>query len=288
MELLDHDRLAWEDVAVATYRIQQRFRYEYPGPIFDLSHRLVALPRPVHADQRRLSLSLSVMPDAPARSEGDGFGNEVVTFRVDRIDDAFEIELEATVQRTSMPREHPVSFDAYLHPGYLRSSRLTQADRAIEEAAASLRASHNCDRELAEAIVAFVHKELAYAKGVTDVATSAAATFESKRGVCQDFAHVALSIARVCGIPARYVSGHLLGEGATHAWIEFLFPAEDGTAIAVSYDPTYGVPTSLRYVVIAVGSDYRDVAPTSGVYRGPHVGKLVSRTHVHVLDVGYR
>ena len=286
--LLDHHALDWENVAVATYRIQQRFRYEYPGPIFDLSHRIVALPRAVHGDQRRLSTSLRVLPDARPRNADDRFGNEVVTFRADRIDAAFEIELEATVQRTRTANEHPVSLATLLYPGYRQSSRLTQPDRAIAEAAANLRERHRCDRELAEAIVAFVHRELTYKKGVTGVHTSAAMAFETKRGVCQDFAHVALAIARACGLAARYVSGHLLGEGATHAWIEFLFPAGPVSAIAASYDPTYGIPTSFRYVVVAVGRDYLDVAPTSGVYRAPHIGTLIAHTSVHVRDVAYR
>ncbi len=286
-KLLDHSTLDWENVAVATYRIRQRFRYAYPGPIFDLSHRLIALPRGTHADQRRLSLSLTVLPDTPARSEADRFGNEVVTFRADRIDRAFEIALEATVERRRMPHAAPVSLAALLDPGYRQAGRLTSPIGALADAAASLRSRYRNDRELAQAIVAFVHGELVYTKGVTDVATSAAAAFETKRGVCQDFAHVALALARACGLPARYVSGHLVGEGATHAWIEFLFPDKHG-AIMLSFDPTYGVPTSLRYVVVAVGRDYRDVAPTSGVYRAPYSGTLESRTHVHVRDVAYR
>jgi transglutaminase-like putative cysteine protease len=285
--LLDHHALDWDNVEVATYHIRQRFRYEYPGPIFDLSHRLVALPREVHADQRRLSVSVTVLPDTPARSEDDRFGNEVVTFRAERIDGAFAIELEATVQRSRVPREHPVSLEALLDPGYRQTGHLTRPDGVLADAAASLRSRYRNDRELAEAIVTFVHRELEYTKGVTTVGTSAAAAFETRRGVCQDFAHVALALARACGLPARYVSGHLLGEGATHAWIEFLFPEKRG-AIMLSYDPTYGVPTSLRYVVVAVGRDYRDVAPTSGVYRAPYGGTLESRTHVHVRDVAYR
>jgi transglutaminase-like putative cysteine protease len=287
-KLIDHNELDWENVAGATYRIQQRFRYEYPGPIFDLSHRLVALPRLVHADQRRLSLSITVLPDALPRSEDDHFGNEVVTFCMDRIDGSFEIGIEATVRRMRMPREHPVSLETLLHPGYREKSPLTKPDRALAEAAASLRERYRNDRELAEAIVAFVHRELTYTKGVTDVATSAAAAFQTKRGVCQDFAHVALAIARACGLAARYVSGHLLGEGATHAWIEFLFPVRHGGAMTVSYDPTYGTSTSLHYVVVAVGRDYRDVAPTSGVYRAPYAGTLQARTNVHVREVSYR
>ena len=108
-------------------------------------------------------------------------------------------------------------------------------------------------------------------------------------GGCQEVDRAeSLAIARACGLPARYVSGHLLGEGATHAWIEFLLPGRDGGAVALSFDPTYGVPTSLRYVVVAVGRDYGDVAPTSGAYRAPYAGTLDARTHVRVQDVAYR
>ena len=66
-------------------------------------------------------------------------------------------------------------------------------------------------------------------------------------------------------LPARYVSGHLLGEGASHAWVEV---RADGRTVA--YDPTHARETDLRYVTVAVGRDYRDVAPTAGTYRsGP-------------------
>ncbi len=227
-----------------------------------------------------------MVPNENVRTELDRFGNEVVTFSAPRIDGAFEILLEATVERSRSSHEHRVGIQSLRHPGYRRHTALTEADRAIGQAAARLRARHQSDRDLAEAIVAYVHRRIVYTKGVTHVGTSAAEAFAVRRGVCQDYAHVAIAIARACGLAARYVSGHLLGEGATHAWIEFLFETPGG-AVAVSYDPTYGGPTTLRYVVIAVGRDYRDVAPTSGVYRSPHIGRLDARTHVHVEDVRY-
>jgi len=133
-----------------------------------------------------------------------------------------------------------------------------------------------------------VHGALSYTKGVTSVETTSARAFETRRGVCQDFSHVALSLARACGLAARYVSGHLLGEGATHAWIEFLLPVGDADVAALSYDPTYGMRTSLRYVVVAVGRDYSDVAPTSGAYRAPYAGRLEARTHVRVGEIIHR
>jgi transglutaminase-like putative cysteine protease len=286
--VLDHDTLEWENVAVATYHIQQCFIYEYPGPIFDLSHRLVVLPPAVHADQRRLSGSLTVSPHAPAHSRGDAFGNDVVTFSLERVERAFEIEVEATVRRSRRSAEHSLTLDAAAYAAYRESTPLTAPDDALLHAAARLRSRYACDRDLAEAIVAFVHDALAYTKGVTSVETTAATAFQTRRGVCQDFAHVALSLARACGLAARYVSGHLLGEGATHAWIEFLLPAAGEDGIALSYDPTYGTRTSLRYVVVAVGRDYGDVAPTSGAYRAPYAGTLNARTHVRVGEIIHR
>jgi len=285
--VIDHVALNWDDVVVATYRIEQSFRYVYPGPIFDLAHRLVVLPRLVHADQRRLSRSLSISPHGRTRSADDAFGNEVVTFTSARIDAGFEIAVEATVLRCRASGPHEVGAELLEHARYREGTALTAPDARLRDAASALRSRARTTRDLAEAIVDFVHREIAYAKGVTDVATTAAEAFALKRGVCQDFAHVALSIARACGLSARYVSGHLLGEGATHAWIEFILPGPGGEAIALSYDPTYGVATSLQYVVVAVGRDYADVAPTSGVYTAPYAGTLEASTHVHVREVGY-
>jgi len=108
-----------------------------------------------------------------------------------------------------------------------------------------------------------------------------------RRGVCQDYAHIAIALSRVCGLPARYVSGHLLGEGATHAWVEFLVPTGSGRRRVISLDPTNDCATNLRYIVVAVGRDYDDVAPTSGCYVGKGPGAINSRQSVRITDVTY-
>jgi transglutaminase-like putative cysteine protease len=164
--------------------------------------------------------------------------------------------------------------------------RLIRPDEALRDIAADLRARHPNREELAHAISDFVYREMIYTKGVTDVFTTAAVAFSMRRGVCQDYAHIAIALSRVCGLPARYVSGHLLGEGATHAWVEFLVPGRDHARV-VSLDPTNGCATSLRYIVVAVGRDYDDVAPTSGVYVGKSKGKVDSHQSVRVTDVTY-
>jgi len=98
-----------------------------------------------------------------------------------------------------------------------------------------------------------------------------------------------LSVCRACLLPARYVSGHLLGEGGTHAWVEVVLPIHDGTgdAIAWSFDPTHASRGGLNYVTIAVGGDYHDVAPTSGTYQATVSGTLSTRKRVTLTELDY-
>jgi transglutaminase-like putative cysteine protease len=95
---------------------------------------------------------------------------------------------------------------------------------------------------------------------------------EQKAGVCQDFAHVMLGMCRALKIPARYVSGYiyngpsgtLAGAQASHAWCEVYLPDLGWRAL----DPTNNQQADERYVKVAAGRDYADVAPIKGQYRG--------------------
>lgn len=276
--------IRWDDVLEATYVVQQRFRYDYPGPIADLHHRLMVVPRERHGSQRRIATRLDVTPHAVAHDEHDAFGNPVATFFARRIDGAIEFAHRSIVTRTLA--EHVSAAgeidDARLHT----PTPLTAADAALRDVAAMLRVGHPDRLERAHAICAFVFAEMSYVAGSTDVETSAASAFARRRGVCQDYAHVALAIARHGGLAARYVSGHLLGEGGTHAWVEFLIPRGTG-AVVLAFDPTHGRTTDMRYIAIAVGRDYTDVAPTSGVFTAPYNGDLTATKRVAATSVRY-
>ena len=93
-----------------------------------------------------------------------------------------------------------------------------------------------------------------------------------------------VTLCRLAGIPARYVSGHLLGEGGSHAWVEALVP--DGTRthsrIVHAFDPTEGCRTGPRHLTVAVGRDYADVAPMSGSYTSsiPGTASIPGTLHV--------
>ena len=98
-----------------------------------------------------------------------------------------------------------------------------------------------------------------------------------------------LALCRLCELPARYVSGHVLGDGGTHAWVEVLVPhpQDEGALRAVPIDPTHDRRAGLRYLTVAVGRDYCDVPPTSGTYEAPYVGTLTTHKRAAVTRVEY-
>src|SRR5258707_739892 len=95
------------------------------------------------------------------------------------------------------------------------------------------------DLDRSERITYILRQRFCYEYGVTSVQTTAAQALAGGQGVCQDFAHVMLAVCHVIGLPARYVSGHLLGQGGTHAWVEVLTP-QGKRATAIAFDPCNG------------------------------------------------
>jgi transglutaminase-like putative cysteine protease len=280
---LNEAAIDWDGVVDATFLVEQQFQYEYPSPISNLRHRLVIVPRDRHGDQRRLAHRLEVSPDVPARVRLDAFGNPVVTVEASVVRRSIAFELQTLVRRRAALDGHRIS-GAFVHdPALLAPTALAFPDEALRDAAAALRSEHRDPVELAHAIGRFVHEEMRYVAGATTVRTTAAQAFAQRSGVCQDFAHVTLALARACGIACRYVSGHLVGEGATHAWVEFILP-QRAEAVVTALDPTNNRAVSMKYVVVAVGRDYADVAPTSGSFCGS-LGRLSSRRRVAVTAV---
>jgi transglutaminase-like putative cysteine protease len=278
------DAIDWSRVRAATYRIEQRFRYEYPGPIRDLRQRLVLAPPRAHGAQRRLGHRIVASVPGRQHAKTDGFGNVVAQFVVPHVERSVDFTFQALVRREGAG-EHTVDASTLRDPRLTQPRRLTRPDEAMLAAAADLRAIHPNPADLADAISRFVHRRITYTKGVTDVFTTAATAYAMGRGVCQDYAHVMLALTRACGLTARYVSGHLLGEGATHAWVEVLVPRRDDAAIVLSFDPTHDMRTTIRHLVVAVGRDYADVAPVSGSFDAPYVGQLRSRHRVDVVGL---
>ncbi len=281
--LLDHRGLDLSAVRRVNYVLQQSFRYEYDGPVESLRQRLVIVPPDRHGNQYRRAHLLEVN-GAPSRRRlrRDAYGNVVAWLRAERVTDAIEFRLAAVIERVRDDGPTMLPAEALRSPHLLRPTPLTAADERLRAMAADIAAAGADPEERGQRICDAVSAAISYEYGVTSVQTTAAEALAAGRGVCQDFAHVMLALCHLVGLPARYVSGHLLGQGGTHAWVEVIVPRAD-QAEAIAFDPCNGRRTDCGYVTVATGRDYADVAPTSGSYVGTSAGRLTADRRVGVL-----
>jgi len=276
--LLELDSVDLDRAGSVTYLLHQVFRYSYDGPAYELRQRLVGLPRLRHGNLQRRARYVGVTDSDGSAcrpvTHRDADGNEVVAVELPVVASAVEFTLAALVERVGPAADELLPAAVLADPRLLVPTRLTSPSPELWDLAESLRAAHRSDASLAEALCGRLRSEFTFTLDATTVATTAAEAYALRRGVCQDIAHVMLTVCRLAGIPCRYVSGHLLGErGGSHAWVEVLVP--DGAAArALAFDPTNGCRAGGRHLPVAVGRDYADVAPTSGVYTGSARGHL--------------
>ncbi len=195
----------------------------------------------------------------------DGFGNRVVVGYCP--DKHTRFNFYATGQAMV---SNELAGTTPAHPMFLQPSTLTHADEAMVTLAQEVAGSVICPPpdspavwDAACALSRAVHEAFSYEPGATSVRTDAAAAFALKRGVCQDYSHVLIALCRACGIPARYVTGLMIGEGATHAWVE----VHDGLRWR-GLDPTNDRIVDDCYLLFATGRDFEDCPIERGVFLG--------------------
>ena len=135
-----------------------------------------------------------------------------------------------------------------------------------------------------------INEDFAFDPAASTVSTPVAEVFRSRRGVCQDFAHIQLACLRSLGLPACYVSGYLetdpapgqpklRGADASHAWVSFFCPGLGWLDV----DATNNCLPSLRHITLARGRDYNDVCPIRGVLVGGQKQSLSVSVDVNAL-----
>ncbi len=292
LNLLDFNGIDWKRVRRTAYLIHQHFRYDYPGSVYNLRQRLLIVPPDTYGDQQRIVHRLDTSAHIAKTSDHvDEFANHVIELSIPYVERSIDFEAWIVVERFADRGPHILPHAVLSDPRYLEPSALTYPNDTLLEVATTLAAGDQGRQpaDLARRINDWVHHALTYSHGVTDIHTTAAQALSLGRGVCQDYAHIMLALCRLCRLPARYVSGHLLGEGGTHAWIEVLLPALErpGEVIALAFDPTHGCETNLHYLTIAIGRDYYDVAPTSGTFQAPYRGQLTANKRVGPISLEY-
>ena len=210
--------------------------------------------------QTVLDAQTVITPQTTLSQQIDGFGNLLQIGRIESPHDVFSFVSTGMVV-VDAADEHP----ELAHPIYKRPSAMTQPTaEMIAFARDVLRVIPNARPQAkAQALSHALHEKMSYTPGTTDVETAAADAFSQMSGVCQDYAHILIALLRAEGIPARYVNGLIVGEGATHAWVEF----HDG-ARWHGIDPTNDRAIDDTYIAISHGRDFTDCPIESGVFRG--------------------
>lgn len=125
-----------------------------------------------------------------------------------------------------------------------------------------------------------LQKYMRYEKGCTDISTTAEKAFCLGKGVCQDYAHIFISLLHMSGCSARYVTGLIIGEGASHAWVEV---ASDGKWYGI--DPTNNILVGDSHIKIAVGRDATECQINRGIMHGG--GEQTQNISVSVSEVSF-
>ncbi len=250
--------------------------YRYPEPAWDSFNEVRVHPTDDHS-QTLLSFTLELTPDATVRSHLDYFGNRVHQFHIPEPHRRLAIEARSSMVIYPRPAPIPVAMDSLieLRPRFFEFLAPTRRVPLDQDWAAAMDApSLPPDGDLIEYLAGLtrhLHGFFTYRPDATEIDTPIADFIGARVGVCQDYTHAMLALARMLGIPARYASGYLqtspgrvLGSDASHAWVEAYLPGSGW----LGFDPTNGVLVGQSYVKVGHGRDYDDVAPVKGLRRG--------------------
>jgi transglutaminase-like putative cysteine protease len=144
---------------------------------------------------------------------------------------------------------------------YLLGSRYCETDR-LTQLAWSLFSSTPTGWPRVQAICDYVHDRIEFGYHHADPERSAFAGHADRRGVCRDFAHLAVTLCRCMNIPARYCTGYLGDIGIPpvdapmdfSAWFEVYLGGHWHT-----FDARHNTPRIGR-ILMARGRDATDVA----------------------------
>ena len=271
---------------MSVYTIQPITRYEYDRPVKESVNEVKIYPYQSE-DQQVLQHDITVTTQPYIQTFVDYWGNRTGIFSVLPLHTQLTIESRLVIRSTAA-QQPVINFDASLDSlayelrNNMRLYEFTKRehvknDAEVKAVASLLSSNTQSVAAIAEACCKHIYNNYKYIKGITDIETTVDDILEQKSGVCQDFAHLMLSILRSLNIPSRYVSGYVCpnksgmrGEGATHAWVEVWIPQQGWAGI----DPTNNTWVKNNHIKLAVGRYFYDCTPVKGSFKGPAKQKL--------------
>jgi transglutaminase-like putative cysteine protease len=280
------------------YAIRHFTRYRYSQFVWQSMMEVRMHPRS-EGNQRCFVFQLSVNPRARIFGYTDSYGNLVHHFDLPSRHGQLTIISDALVNidgQPAIPEDMPYEAWTQLEEiverndywDMLMPSHFARSSPELEVLAGEIGASERKGRSplaFLRNITSGIHSSFKYVKKSTAVNSPIEDALRSRQGVCQDFAHIMIALARNARIPCRYVSGYLyhgggntnsVADGATHAWVEALLPGIGW----VGFDPTINRLAGEKHIRTAIGRDYADVPPTMGMMKGRAETQLQVRVRV--------
>jgi transglutaminase-like putative cysteine protease len=285
------------------FRVTHTTDYRYGEPVAEAYLELRLTP-PNREKQAVREHRLMIEPVSRTSAYRDYFGNEVSFLSLPYRHTRLTIRSEALIQTVSVPLPDenldltvqearqiltgslPFVFD------YLQPTEMVKIGReSVQWAKRYLSGSTTLQRGLASLNNA-IHENFQYRKGATNFSTDLSSIWRDRIGVCQDFAHIMLSVLRTAGLPSRYVCGYietapvpgengesrrLIGSVATHAWVEVLVPGQQWVAL----DPTNNRWCGDQHICVSFGRDASEAAPIRGTFKG--TGNQTMKVQVRVV-----
>lgn len=261
-------------------KVNHSTSYLYDAPV-DYGLQQVRLTPKQREGQKVLHWEIAIKGGSRELHFTDQHTNHVELISIDRGGERVDILVRGEVETEDM------SGVIGPHRGFLplwifqRPTLLTTPGPKIRSLVKELGSEFENDIARAHALSRLIIRHVPYAIGKTDADTGAELAVGHGAGVCQDHAHIFITVMRLLGHPARYVSGYLMmndraEQDATHAWAEAWFESIGW----VGFDVSNGYSPDERYIRVATGLDYNDASPVSGMRFGPTRESMIVQLQV--------
>ncbi|MFB5663859.1 transglutaminase domain-containing protein [Alteribacillus sp. HJP-4] len=265
------------------YNIEHINTFYYDNPVDQSMNEIRLKPRSDEC-QRLLEYRSELTPSTLTKEHTDIWGNHVETFFIAEKHSSLEVKTTSTVSIQKSPFLRMVKFSPEMkeifysemfrnhYLSFLNDTPFTFLYKNQYEDILKQIGDIENPIEFSIELMRWLHEQIYYDGSATNVMTKAHEAFPLRKGVCQDYTHIMLGALRARGIPARYVSGYLyvgensalVGDSATHAWVEVMMPGIGWAGL----DPTNNVEALEQHIRVGTGRDYADVSPFQGMYRG--------------------
>lgn len=234
-----------------------RTSFKFDNPVCNHTFALRCVPSTNQVQQIHIK-ERYVQPADCVDEVTDGFGNRKYVGRINGCHSSFSYGVEGTALVESMKVQK-----GPLHAMYKYPSKYTGVTKGLRDFYEQFKPLEGDALSRAVFLMNTLYEKMTYESGSTDIHTTAGEAFHLGKGVCQDYAHILITLCKMAGIPARYVVGMMIGEGYTHAWVE-IYTKEGWYGL----DPTNNLHIDDYYIKIAHGRDYADCIVDRGIFLG--------------------